>query len=272
MIHTAGAAMTEAEVARGLGAALALGLPAFPCRPDKRPATPHGFRDATADPNEIRDLWRLYPGPLVGVPTGTVAAIDVLDIDAPRHPEAVGWLAAHRARLRRTREHRTRSGGLHILFEHASGMRCSASRIAPGVDVRAEGGYVIWWPAAGCSVLCAAPPAPWPEWLLNELIPVRAPALRTWSSPADPPPFRAGSRYAAAALRSAAERVARAPIGARNSALNGEAYAVGRLVAAGLIYGQDVADVLAAAAVAAGLSAREIAATLRSALGSRGLL
>jgi hypothetical protein len=25
-------------------------------------------------------------------------------------------------------------------------LRCSRGRIAPGVDVRADGGYVIWWP------------------------------------------------------------------------------------------------------------------------------
>jgi hypothetical protein len=35
---------------------------------------------------------------------------------------------------------------LHFFFQHAPGLRCSRGLIAPGVDVRADGGYVIWWP------------------------------------------------------------------------------------------------------------------------------
>jgi hypothetical protein len=68
------------------------------------------------------------------------------------------------------------------------------------------------------------------------------------------------------------ERVARAPIGSRNRALNSEAYGIGRLVAEGLLDGQEVADTLAAAALAAGLDPPEVERTLRSAFGARGLL
>ena len=52
--------------------------------------------------------------------------------------------------------------------------------------------------------------------------------------------------------------MARAGIGTRNAALNSEAYGLGRLIAAGLLDGQAVADELAAAAIAAGLTPREI--------------
>lgn len=61
--------MTAAEIASALGAALAVAaelvLPVFPVRADKRPACPHGLRDATSDPAGIRELWRCWPGPLV---------------------------------------------------------------------------------------------------------------------------------------------------------------------------------------------------------------
>ncbi len=60
--------------------------------------------------------------------------------------------------------------------------------------------------------------------------------------------------------------------GTRNAALNSEAYGLGRLIAAGLLDGQAVADELAAAAIAAGLTPREIESTLCSAFGARGLL
>ena len=75
------------------------------------------------------------------------------------------WWASHRDRLPVTRVHRTRSGGLHLVFQHAPDIRCSAGRIAPGIDVRGNGGYVIWWPATGLPVLSNAPFAPWPDWL-----------------------------------------------------------------------------------------------------------
>jgi hypothetical protein len=64
--------------------------------------------------------------------------------------------------------------------------------------------------------------------------------------------------------------VARAPVGIRNRTLNAEAYGIVRLVAAGLLDIQEVADRLAAAAIAAGLAPREIEATLRSAITARG--
>jgi hypothetical protein len=143
------------------------GLPCFPCLVDKRPATPHGFKDATSDSEVLSVLWRRHPGPLVGVPTGAPSCLDVLDID-PRNG-GHRWFEEHRHPLRQTRVHETRSGGLHVFFRHDAAIRCSAGKIAPGIDVRATGGYVIWWPAAGLRVLSDAPIAPLPDWLGAEL-------------------------------------------------------------------------------------------------------
>jgi hypothetical protein len=266
--------VTAADNSRALAAALALGLPAFSCSANKAPAIPGpgGYKHATADPARLRSLWRDYPGPLIGVPMGEASGLDALDIDAPRHPEAADWWLAHRDHLPPTRTHRTRSGGLHLLYRHAPGLRCSAGRIAPGIDVRSSGGFIVWWPAVGLAVASDAPPAPWPQWLLDELMPRPTRPRPAWAPPSDPSRYRAGSRYAGSALRNATERVARAPVGARNRTLNTEAYGIGRLVAAGLLDGQHVADALAVAAVAAGLLPREVEATLRSAFAARGLL
>ena len=117
-------------------------LPRFPCGPDKSPLVAGGFKAATTDPAQIA-IWRAqFPNCLWGVPTGVVSGIDVLDID----PEGLGWFEGNRHRIPVTRVHRTPRGGLHFFFKHAPGLRCSRGRIAPGVDVRADGGYVIWWP------------------------------------------------------------------------------------------------------------------------------
>ena len=130
-------------------------LPHFPCAHDKTPLTAHGFYDAQRDCDH--SSW-----PLVGVRTGATSGIDVLDVD----PEGMAWLAQNEGRLPLTRRHRTQRG-LHLLFAHASGLRSSTGRIAPGVDVRAEGGFVIWWPREGYAVVNEDCLAGWPEWLLE---------------------------------------------------------------------------------------------------------
>jgi hypothetical protein len=266
--------VTAADIAAAFGVALALaaeGRKCFPCAGTKRPATPHGFLDATNNPGALRDLWREFPGPLVGVATGEASDIDVLDLDR-KHPEAGLWWTVNRHRLPVTRAHRTRSRGLHLLFQHTAGLRCTAGAIAPGVDTRGDGGYIIWWPAAGLPVLCDAPAARWAPWLLDELNPPRPAApSAAWIQHVDPPRYHA-SRYANVALRRAADRVALAPIGLRNRVLNAEAYGIGRLVAQELLDAQEVADTLAAAALAVGLLPREIERTMVSAMRARGLL
>ena len=140
-------------------------LPVFPCLANKKPATPHGFKDATADPAAIRELWRSHCGPLVGLPTGERSGLDVLDIDL----DGLSWFGRNRNRLPLTRMHQTRSGGRHLFFQHQPGLRCSTSKIELGVDVRADGGYVIWWPASGGRVLCERPIANLPQWILEAL-------------------------------------------------------------------------------------------------------
>ena len=242
------------------------GRSCFPCRTDKRPATLHGFKEATCDAKGLRDLWRRHPGPLVGVATGVASGIDALDLDKG-HPEAGVWWAENRHRLPETRTHRTRSGGLHLLFSHTSALRCTAGRIAPGIDTRGDGGYLIWWPAAGFPVLRDLSPVPWPAWLFDII--TRPPAtFREHCSNV----YIGTGQYAPTALRNAAYRVVTAKPGHRNNVLNAEAYRIGRFVEAGLLDGQEVADTLAASAFAAGLNPREIVATLRSAFGARDLL
>ena len=142
------------------------GYAVFPCREDKRPATPRGFKDASKDRDEIEHLWKRHPGPLIGVATGEASGIDVLDIDR-KHPTAMRWWYCAARRIEPTRVDRTRSGGRHAYFQHADGVKNTSGKLAKGVDTRGEGGYVISWFAAGCPCLHYDVPAPWPEWLLG---------------------------------------------------------------------------------------------------------
>ena len=98
------------------------GVPVFPCSSDKRPACPHGFLDAATDRAALCELWHDCPGDLIGAATGNISGIDVLDLDA-KHEAARAWWRDNRDRMPPTRVHRTRSGGLHVLFRHADTMR-----------------------------------------------------------------------------------------------------------------------------------------------------
>jgi hypothetical protein len=151
--------------------------------------------------------------------------------------------------------HQTRSGGLHLFFRHASsGLRNSASKIAQGVDTRCDGGYVIWWPSAGFSVLCDAPIADWPEWLLAGLLP-KPSRVRTELSI----DTCLDDRRLAGLVRT----VARATEGSRNSAL----YWASRRLAEYPGEKGFGAEVLIAAAVHAGLPEIEARRTVQSGLG-----
>jgi hypothetical protein len=95
----------------------------------------------------------------------------VLDIDSAKHLEADEWLERHAQRLPDTRMHRTRSGGLHLVFQHRAGLKNTASLLSPGVDTRGNGGYVIWWPSEGLKVLHGSVLAEVPGWVLDALVP-----------------------------------------------------------------------------------------------------
>ncbi len=200
-----------------------LDIPVFPCRDDKKPATAHGFKDASTDADAVRKLWRRHPGPLVGVPTGAASGLDVLDID-PRHGGERWWIQ-HSRRIPATRMHRTRSDGLHVLFRHVEPVRNTESTLARGVDTRGEGGYIVWWPAHGCRVE-EAPIAAWPAWLLERLLSRPEPPVRLTVSSPTLDPDDAAHRIAQAVLG----RLASATDGQRHYRLRAAACTLGGLL------------------------------------------
>ena len=209
-----------------------LNLPVFPCGVSKTPVIPrdhggHGHKDATLDEDQVRALFKKAGSgaKLVGVPCGEDTDFDVLDID-PRHG-GDRWELENAHRLPETRVHISQSGGRHYLFRHAPGVRNSASKkeLAPGVDVRGEGGYVIYPPSAGYFVGSDAEIAEWPDWLLDLV-------LRHLSE-ADPPPrsavtsTRMPERRLDAFVKAVARNVSVAAEGSKHFALRNAALAMG---------------------------------------------
>lgn len=261
-----------------LDAALAyvdVGWPVFPLgRGRKTPAGGHGFRDATLDPEQVHRWWTDTPAANVGIATGA-AGLVVVDVDSK--PEVDGWTTwcqlvtdhAPDGLLVDTFEVTTPSGGQHAYFLAPPGdpIRNSASKVGPGVDVRAAGGYIVGPPsvtAAGrYEVDREHPVAPLPAWLDRLLRPPRAVSLRP-AQARTAPLVRPRDRYAAAALEAEVAEVVGAPVGTRNDRLNTAAYNLGQLVGARKIDAGTVVAALLTAAVSAGLSEREATGTVES--------
>jgi hypothetical protein len=134
------------------------GLPVFPCREKdaktatgkelkaKAPYTEKGFYDATKDPQKINEWWTKWPNAVVGLPTGSISGISVLDGDIDRFTgEALGERELSALGLLNSRavKVKTPSGGIHLLFAHKDGAKTSSHQVAAHVDARGDGGYII---------------------------------------------------------------------------------------------------------------------------------
>jgi Bifunctional DNA primase/polymerase, N-terminal len=227
-------------------------------RPGKHPRLRHGLTDATTDPRRIEMWWTRWPDANIGLRTGIV--MDVADVDSVE-----GWHGLRHllgGAMPVAPQVRTGSGR-HLWFRPTG--HGNRVRLLPGVDWRGAGGYVLAPPsrhASGATYAWVRRPA--------AHLPASPPALRELIAgpgivPADRPIANPG-RYATAALDAEAGRVARAPVGTRNDTLNRAAFALGRLVGAGLLGAADVARELEDAARFAGLGRVETRRTIRSGL------
>ena len=233
--------------------ALQVGLPVFPLNADKKPTCPHGFKDAELEKTKIYDLFRQYPGELIGVPTGSVSGIDVLDADITKHQAAKEFIIS--TKIPTTRVHQTRSGGRHYIFKHKSGIRNWTARPVLGIDGRGDGGYIVWWPSHGFSIF-DQPLVEWPSELVTQFA---KPSQQ--SQPRKPIP-----RITEPRLESLIRRVATAVNGQRNDLLFWAACRVGEWIERGQVTREAGESVLLQAARYAGLPDSESIATINSGL------
>lgn len=128
------------------------GLPVFPIKPKgKAPLTAHGFKDATTDPKKIRSWWQNNPEAGIGIATGSASNLIVVDIDIDKEREINGWEALQKLVARygeittSTWTAKTGRGGTHYYFRLRPGQsfKSSSGKLGIGLDVKAEGGYII---------------------------------------------------------------------------------------------------------------------------------
>jgi RecA-family ATPase len=121
----------------------AKGYHVFPCKPkSKKPATPNGFKDATRDEGTIRRWWSENPEYNIGLPTGEINGFFALDVDGEKGYESLRRLDFNKDIPRNTPMVRT-GNGQHAYFKYTSEVKNSAGKIAGGLDIRGDGGYVL---------------------------------------------------------------------------------------------------------------------------------
>ncbi len=148
-------------------------MTAFPIDPTtKRPDVAWG--DLTSD-------VPIPPGRGTGLATGARSGFLVVDLDVKRGDDGPANFAAL-GPCPDTFTVSTPSGGKHLYFAHVPGARNSAGKIALGVDIRAEGGYVVAPPTPGYEVVRDGEAASAPAWLVALLTRTApAPSASPWS-------------------------------------------------------------------------------------------
>ncbi|WP_431813881.1 bifunctional DNA primase/polymerase [Kocuria sp. cx-455] len=256
------------------------GLKVFALRPgDKRPAIDRWEQRATNAPQWL-EKWPARAG--IGVACGPSGLV-VIDLDThgtipagsqwdqPGIRDGLDVFAALWERhspgtsMFDTFTVTTPSGGLHLYFRapRSVPVRNSAGKIAPMVDVRAIGGYVViqaelekgrYQPSGSPADI-----RPMPQWLVS-LATAPKPAERRPGMPANAP--RSVTRTEASRRVSGLLRtVANAAEGQRNSTLNWAAFQLAK----DDLLGPEQAQALARAAMTAGLTEAEAVTTVMSA-------
>jgi len=231
----------------------------------------------TTDPVEIVAYYKQFPAANVGIATGKDSGIFVLEADTPAGHSADGIanlknLEAEHGELPATLMAESPSGSVHRFFKYPSDgtfIENSASKLAPGVDVRGDGGMVIAAPSVrpGKGIyrwLNTLPIADAPEWLIKlsakAALPPPKPIIFSIQSSSDL------SAYGAAALADEMAQLAARSPGERNTEANLSAYRIGRLVGGRCLAFSEAYSALEQAVLSWGVSPKD------KALGPKGTL
>jgi hypothetical protein len=123
------------------------GWAVFPCGKNKKPLVEwEKYQHRRPTEKEINQWWGLsYPNANIGIVTGKLSGLTVIDIDSEAGDEALWELLPEDFE---TVQVRTPSGGSHYYCRYAEGTRNAAGWIKD-CDLRSEGGFIIAPPSYG---------------------------------------------------------------------------------------------------------------------------
>jgi hypothetical protein len=120
---------------------LSLNLAVIPLRENaKTPLTPHGVKDASVDPDEVKAWWRKWPRANIGL--AVPASVIVVDVDVRNDGLAT---VATWPELPTTPKQVTATGGSHTLLKRPQGNL--RGKAGPGVDILGTGRYIVAAPS-----------------------------------------------------------------------------------------------------------------------------
>lgn len=194
-----------------------MGFKVFPVRAKgKAPLSalaPHGFKDASDDPETIKRWWNQAPGANIGIATGLASDLFVFDVDIDNEKNIDGEKALveleqkYGSLNKQTLTAKTGRGGTHYYFKPADGQRTpnttggTARALAKGLDTKGDGGYIIAPPSQHengnyYEWINDIPPATLPEPLWQALLNAMGDNVKAQSDTAPKPnhPIEEGSR------------------------------------------------------------------------------
>lgn len=139
-----------------LSAALAYaarGWRVFPTN-GKRPRIREWQKRATTDAAQIREWWQGWPVADIGIATGELSGLVVLDVDTKedrRGDASLLNLIDRIGPLRFVAHAITGSGGDHFYLGWAPGIKNGSDVLGLGLDIRSDGGFVVAPPSAHAS-------------------------------------------------------------------------------------------------------------------------
>jgi len=129
------------EINNCLEAALkyaSIGFSVIPTSQDKIPPIKwKKYEQQRADEKTIREWWKKYPNANVGIVTGAISGIVVVDVENSGRIDD----------LPKTVCSKTGGGGWHFFYRHPNELIRNSGRIRELTDIRGDGGYVVVSPS-----------------------------------------------------------------------------------------------------------------------------
>ena len=233
----------------------------------------HGFKSASADPRVVAARAAEYPDANIGIATGKVSGLIVIDID-PRNGGdlTLKRLAAAGKRFPKTVEAISCQNGRHLYYAYDRRAKsCCKSKLGKGIDVKMDGGYVVAppsvWSRNGQAYRWLRSPQrsavrPLPRWIIDALqSPPKPKLLRVRLPP--PHEFEGYRRQALAQLQRLAAHMAALGDG-RHQAPFIMACRIGKYQRHGLLTDTEIEQAFLAACASNGALAKYTSEDLRA--------
>ena len=116
-----------------------LGWHVLPLWPEKKtPMTKNGYKDATKDEDQIRSWWSKTPDANIGLATGRISKLFVIDVDMPEDKAKKLDLFLPAFPTVKT----ARGSHYYICYPNSEYIESRSFRDLP-IDIKSDGGYVV---------------------------------------------------------------------------------------------------------------------------------